>query len=497
MPTRSIRRNASIQGYAKADQAPIYVDADDNIMKFIPAGSGTTEVEVVDSTSTQTISGDKTFTGTVVMSGAVTKTEFADGAVGAPSMTFSSDLTTGFYRIGASNVALALGGTKVFDFLTTGLVMLKTAVKGIRIGDWVGSGAVGSAVPFSTTQNIYSDGQLDILGVYGESSSDLTSAYSAKCARFRHLVHTDASAGQETYGAAGQCVVRDTTLTHLHAGLLGTFEGNGAGAVLNSSYTTGGHAAIMARIGGHAVITATTPLSGFLAFNNASAALASGSSYAFSTSVASTSYPWSVGLFIPADTCTTAIDARGLVSMALTLTSATPATTRLVWSELTVTPATSVAVGSNGSLAGVRGCVTLTTGKSITDGYIYGVQGKAVLDGATVEVGSDHVAGVYAQLSASGATITSGHVAILAVSGQSLPASANVNAIYVESGGATINSMLQSNCRATYIFDLNNFESAGCVSSSGTPGSVTGATGWIKCLVDGAVRYIPLASSVS
>jgi len=153
-----------------------------------------------------------------------------------------------------------------------------------------------------------------------------------------------------------------------------------------------------------------------------------------------------------------AITGSGDVSIAKTVTSATPATERLIRSELTLTPTTSLAVGSTGSLAGIRGCVTLTTGKEITDGYLYGVQGKTILDGATVSVGSAHVAGVLAQMSASGATITDGHVAILVVSGQSLPASANVNAIYVESGGATINSAIQFNCRATYLFDVNNFE---------------------------------------
>lgn len=193
----------------------------------------------------------------------------------------------------------------------------------------------------------------------------------------------------------------------------------------------------------------------------------------------------------------------GDVSVAKTDTSATPATERLVRSELTLTPATTLAVGSSGSLAGVRGCVTLTTGKSITDGFLFGAQGKVVLDGATVAVGTGHVAGLYAQLSGAGATITSGHVAILAVSGQSLPASANVNGIYLESGGNAINAAIQFNVHANFLFDINNFESAGIVAAAGSGG--TGSAGYaagagiptrvLKVQVDGATAYIPLYST--
>jgi len=41
---RSILRNTVLRGYAGPASAPIYVDSDDNRLKMIPAGSGTTEV---------------------------------------------------------------------------------------------------------------------------------------------------------------------------------------------------------------------------------------------------------------------------------------------------------------------------------------------------------------------------------------------------------------------------------------------------------------------
>lgn len=41
---RSLLRAPDAKGYATAGSAPIYVDSDDNRVKLIPAGSGTTEV---------------------------------------------------------------------------------------------------------------------------------------------------------------------------------------------------------------------------------------------------------------------------------------------------------------------------------------------------------------------------------------------------------------------------------------------------------------------
>jgi hypothetical protein len=56
MPTRGLRRASSVQGFATPQNAPVYVDSDDNKLKFIPAGSGTTEVELVDASTAQSLS---------------------------------------------------------------------------------------------------------------------------------------------------------------------------------------------------------------------------------------------------------------------------------------------------------------------------------------------------------------------------------------------------------------------------------------------------------
>lgn len=64
MSIRNIRRQAgNLQGApGTTTSAPCYVDSADNKLKIIPAGTGTTVVEVVDASSTQTLT-NKTITG--------------------------------------------------------------------------------------------------------------------------------------------------------------------------------------------------------------------------------------------------------------------------------------------------------------------------------------------------------------------------------------------------------------------------------------------------
>jgi hypothetical protein len=196
----------------------------------------------------------------------------------------------------AANAALlsATAGT-----VSASKAMIPDAYKTLRWGGFNTGAALTLAVPFASVPNTWADGQLDIHSVFGGTGTDLGTGYSAKVARFRHVVLTSTgTVSQEVYGAVGQLVVRGTTLTQLGSGLMGTFEGHTSGVVLNSSYTVG-HAAVTARLGGHAAITATTPVAGFLAFNNGAAALAGGKSCAFAASSTSASYPWTLGIYMP------------------------------------------------------------------------------------------------------------------------------------------------------------------------------------------------------
>jgi hypothetical protein len=69
MATQYISRRSALKPNSsggKDNAAPVYVDQDDSIMKFVPGGAGsTTEVQVVDNATNQTIAGTKTFSGTV------------------------------------------------------------------------------------------------------------------------------------------------------------------------------------------------------------------------------------------------------------------------------------------------------------------------------------------------------------------------------------------------------------------------------------------------
>lgn len=50
----------------------------------------------------------------------------ANGTASAPAFTWSSDLNTGIYRIGADNLGIAAGGTKIVDVATTGISVTGT-----------------------------------------------------------------------------------------------------------------------------------------------------------------------------------------------------------------------------------------------------------------------------------------------------------------------------------------------------------------------------------
>lgn len=103
MAIRSIRRQATNPGayVGTANAAPIYVDSDDNIAKMIPAGSGSTEVQLIDASSTQTLT-NKTLTAPTITGAASVAAGAIDGdyKVLAASYAMTSNATlatlTGF-----------------------------------------------------------------------------------------------------------------------------------------------------------------------------------------------------------------------------------------------------------------------------------------------------------------------------------------------------------------------------------------------------------------
>jgi len=89
-----------------------------------------------------------TVTGTITPSGSL---HAAAGSVGNPSIAFNADQNTGLYNIGADNIGVAAGGSKVLDIATTGLGVTGTlSVSGVAT---LGAGAILNTPASATLTN--------------------------------------------------------------------------------------------------------------------------------------------------------------------------------------------------------------------------------------------------------------------------------------------------------------------------------------------------------
>ena len=217
-------------------------------------------------TLAQTVAGVKTFSGGITMSGAAPLT--FTGTTGQCTIVLTADKAD----------ALSIVNGVVADIMvfktTTSAVEIDIAKEVVlKCGDFAGSYATGSSTVFTAAIT-------KVGAFYAESTGDLTSAYNCRTVVARHLIVTSSgTVNHETYGLVGQCCVKNTTLGHLHAGVMGTLEVSTA-ATVNGSYTYGA-AGVIARLGcGTSILTATKAVCGFSAFYNGEA-LASGSSVAY------------------------------------------------------------------------------------------------------------------------------------------------------------------------------------------------------------------------
>jgi hypothetical protein len=149
---------------------------------------------------------------------------------------------------------------------------------------------------------------------------------------------------------------------------------------------------------------------------------------------------------------------------------------------------------TSGTAIGVAG--RITGGGTISAGsYVYGTQGKVTVGSYT---SSGIVAGVYGQLDVTGSTISAGNIAPVQANiyGYNTGTSTVLTGLYVEhAGGGVIQSLARFFGKSTYVFDIASNTHVQ-MSTTGTVGT-TASKGWLKVLVEGAVRYIPLADSVS
>lgn len=135
-----------------------------------------------------------------------------DGTAAAPSLTFTNDVDSGFYRIGANNVGWAVNGAKVVDVASTGVGVtgtlsstglmtadslsvtnLATALANFRVND----GSAGTpSISFTSDTNtgIYSVGA-DAIGISAGGTVRLIQDTTRLYESGNVYVGTDASAG--------------------------------------------------------------------------------------------------------------------------------------------------------------------------------------------------------------------------------------------------------------------------------------------------------------
>jgi len=65
----------------------------------------------------------------------------ANGAVGAPSLQFASETTTGIYRPASGELGVTILGTQIFDVTSSGIIVTGTA----RVGSGVTGGIAGGS----------------------------------------------------------------------------------------------------------------------------------------------------------------------------------------------------------------------------------------------------------------------------------------------------------------------------------------------------------------
>lgn len=108
----------------------------------------------------------------------------ADGSVAAPAYSFTSDTDTGFYRIGANNVGLAIGGSKVLDINGTTLALTGAATVSSTLqvtGDTTLSGAA-HIVGAVTADSTIASKKISATGAAGVEGAELANGTAATAA---------------------------------------------------------------------------------------------------------------------------------------------------------------------------------------------------------------------------------------------------------------------------------------------------------------------------
>lgn len=171
---------------------------------------------------------------------------------------------------------------------------------------------------------------------------------------------------------------------------------------------------------------------------------------------------------------------------------------------LTVDATTSHASITSGNLIGVRAHTTIPSGSTVDGGaFVFGGQQKLTCAG-TMNHADSRLAGGFAQLDISAGTYTTGQLSALWVD---CGASASASAVSTQGGGqfnilrltnttaAENNAVIYSHADADYMWDIS--APGGSSDSFATAGTPATNAGYLRILVAGSARYIPLYSSPS
>ncbi len=261
-----------------------------------------------------TLSATAITTGITISAGSMTDAIKISGTTPVDGIEISSACSTAAINLsGASAIGVLVAGATTTGVSITGActtaikIARATAKTAIRVGEWAASQAAGSAVVFATNMAGVDTSQLNIVAAFGESTSDLTGAYSTSVLRGRHLVSAAADTvfTHEVYGVMGQVICKNASFNHYASGIMGTFEASNTLTHVMSGYVA---AAVTGRLGG-AVLTSESGaiVAGVAAINNSTAHTATGIIAGFATHKTAAGIAWPIGLYMGVGSATTPI----------------------------------------------------------------------------------------------------------------------------------------------------------------------------------------------
>lgn len=138
MPVRGLVRTPTVKGAVTPTNCPIYCDSDDNYLKYIPAGTGSTEVSVpvVSGAYPKIAAGLGTF-----VSGAVTVATGLAAVTSFQATLIATGFATGATEVTALAMTAAPGATGAVSVQGYRLFTTTASASGTGTFHWVAVGA--------------------------------------------------------------------------------------------------------------------------------------------------------------------------------------------------------------------------------------------------------------------------------------------------------------------------------------------------------------------